>query len=74
MRLTTIAAKLRMTAAEMEAVAALDGDMDYPDEFVKRRRRWFAQFPLPSGVSPSSLLPVRPRVQRGSGGSLGRGH
>jgi hypothetical protein len=72
MKLTTIATKLRMTAAEMEAVAALDGDMDYPYEFVKRRRRWFAQFPF--GVSPSSLLPVRRRVQRGSGGSLGRCH
>jgi hypothetical protein len=67
-----------MTAAEKEALAALDGDMDCPDEFVKRRRRWFAQFPFPFpfpfGVSPSSLLPVRQRVQRGSGGSLRRGH
>ncbi len=133
MKLTTIAAKLRMTAAEMETLAALGDDLDYPVESVppfiiswvtdpsmfstllralatdkslplrsgelttetstrtetrcsganttptenhrllsKRRRRWFAQFPF--GVSPSSLLPVRRRVQRGSGGSLGRGH
>jgi hypothetical protein len=35
MKLTTIAAKLRMTAAEMEAVAALGEDLDYPDEFVR---------------------------------------
>ncbi len=34
MKLTTIAAKLRMTAAEMEAVAALGEDLDYPVEFV----------------------------------------
>jgi hypothetical protein len=34
MRLTTIAAKLRKTAVEMEAMAANDGDLDYPDEFV----------------------------------------
>jgi hypothetical protein len=31
---TAIAAKLRVTAAEMEAVAALGEDMDYPVEFV----------------------------------------
>jgi hypothetical protein len=74
MKLTTIAAKLRMTAAEMDLLAALDGDMDYPGEFVRRHRRWFVQLPFPFGVSPSSLLPVRQRVQRGSGGSLGRGH
>ena len=34
MKLTTIAAKLRMTAAEIEAVAALGEDTDWPDEFV----------------------------------------
>ncbi len=34
MKLTTIAAKLRMTAAEMEALAALGEDMDYPNEMV----------------------------------------
>jgi hypothetical protein len=34
MKLTTIAAKLRMTAAEMEACAALGEDMDCPVEFV----------------------------------------
>ena len=34
MKLTTIAAKLRMTAAEMEALAALEEDMDYPNEMV----------------------------------------
>jgi hypothetical protein len=34
MKLTTIAAKLRMTAAEMDVIAALDGDMDYPNEMV----------------------------------------
>jgi hypothetical protein len=34
MKLTTIAAKLRMTAAEMETLAALGADMDYPDKFV----------------------------------------
>ena len=47
-------------------------DGDWYAEVLKRRRRWFAQFPF--GVSPSSLRPVRRRVQRGSGGSLGRGH
>jgi hypothetical protein len=47
-------------------------DGDWYAEELKRRRRWFAQFPF--GVSPSSLRPVRRRVQRGSGGSLGRGH
>ena len=34
MKLTTIAAKLRMTAAEMEALAALGDDLDYPVESV----------------------------------------
>jgi hypothetical protein len=34
MKLTTIAAKLRMTAAEKEALAALAEDMDYAVEFV----------------------------------------
>jgi len=34
MKLTTIAAKLRMTAAEMEAVAALGDNLDYPNEMV----------------------------------------
>ncbi len=34
MKLTKIAGKLRMTAAEMDAVAALGDDMDYPVEFV----------------------------------------
>jgi hypothetical protein len=29
-----LTAKLRMTAAEMEALAALAEDLDYPDEFV----------------------------------------
>jgi hypothetical protein len=35
MKLATIAAKLRMTAAEMEALAALGENLDYPDEFVR---------------------------------------
>jgi hypothetical protein len=35
MKLTTIAAKLRMTAAEMEALATLGDNLDYPDEFVR---------------------------------------
>ncbi len=34
MKLTTIAAKLRMTAAEMETLAALGDDLDYPVESV----------------------------------------
>jgi hypothetical protein len=36
MKISVIAAKLRMTAAEMEAVAAPGDDMDYPVEFVPR--------------------------------------
>jgi hypothetical protein len=35
MKLTTIAAKLRLAAAEMEAVAALGDNLDYPDAFVR---------------------------------------
>jgi hypothetical protein len=34
MKLTAIASILRMTAAEMEALAALGEDMDYPNEMV----------------------------------------
>ncbi len=34
MKLTTIAAKLRMTAAEMATLAALGDDLDYPVESV----------------------------------------
>ena len=34
MKHTAIAAKLRVTATEMEAVAALGEDIDYPVEFV----------------------------------------
>ncbi len=34
MKITTIAAKLRMTASEMEALAALGDDLDYPVESV----------------------------------------
>jgi hypothetical protein len=34
MKLTTIAAKLRMTATEMDTVAALGDDLDYPVESV----------------------------------------
>ena len=40
----------------------------------KQRRLWFGQFPVPSGVFPSSSPPVWPRAQSGSGGSLDRGH
>jgi len=40
----------------------------------KQRRLWFGQFPVPSGVFPSSFPPVWPRAQSGSGGSLDRGH
>ena len=34
MKLTQIAAKLRKTAADMEALAAKDGDLDFADEVV----------------------------------------
>lgn len=34
MKLTTIAGKLRKTAAEMEALAAHGDSLDYPVEFV----------------------------------------
>jgi hypothetical protein len=36
----------------------------------KRRRRGPGQFPVPFDAFPSSLLPGRRRVRRGSGGSL----
>ncbi len=34
MKITTIAAKLRKVAVDMEIKAALDGDWDLPDELV----------------------------------------
>ncbi len=34
MKITTIAAKLREVAVDMEVMAAMDGDLDYPDELV----------------------------------------
>ncbi len=34
MKLTQIAAKLRETAADMEALAAQEGDLDFADEVV----------------------------------------
>jgi hypothetical protein len=34
MQVTTIAAKLRQVANDMEIMAAMDGDWDYPDELV----------------------------------------
>jgi hypothetical protein len=34
MKITTIAAKLRQTAVDMEIMAAMDGDLDFPDELV----------------------------------------
>jgi hypothetical protein len=34
MKITTIAAKLRQVAIDMEIKAAMDGDWDYPDELV----------------------------------------
>ncbi len=34
MKITTIAAKLREVAVDMEIMAAMDGDWDYPDELV----------------------------------------
>ena len=34
MKLTQIAAKLRKTAADMEALAAKEGDLDFADEVV----------------------------------------
>ena len=34
MKITTIAAKLREVANEMDIMAAMDGDWDYPDEIV----------------------------------------
>ncbi len=34
MKITAIAAKLRKVAVDMEIKAALDGDLDFPDELV----------------------------------------
>jgi hypothetical protein len=34
MKITTIAAKLRKVAIDMEIRAARDGDLDFPDELV----------------------------------------
>jgi hypothetical protein len=34
MKITTIAAKLRKVAVDMEIRAAIDGDWDFPDELV----------------------------------------
>ncbi len=34
MKITTIAAKLRKVAVDMDVKAAIDGDWDFPDEFV----------------------------------------
>lgn len=34
MKITTIAAKLRKVAVDMEIKAAIDGDLDLPDELV----------------------------------------
>ena len=34
MKITTIAAKLRKVAVDMEIMAAIDGDWDFPDELV----------------------------------------
>ncbi len=34
MKITTIAARLRQTAVDMEIMAAMDGDWDFPDELV----------------------------------------
>jgi hypothetical protein len=34
MKITAIAARLRKTAVDMDVMAALDGDLDFPDELV----------------------------------------
>jgi len=34
MKLTSIAARLRKTAVDMEEMAARDGDLDFPEELV----------------------------------------
>ena len=34
MKITVIAAKLRQTAVDIEIMAAMDGDWDFPDELV----------------------------------------
>ena len=34
MKITTIAATLRKVAVDMEIMAAIDGDLDFPDELV----------------------------------------
>jgi hypothetical protein len=34
MKITSIAARLRKVAVDMEIKATLDGDWDFPDEFV----------------------------------------
>jgi len=34
MKITAIAARLRKVAVDMEIKAALDGDLDFPDELV----------------------------------------
>jgi hypothetical protein len=34
MKITEIAAKLRKVAVDMEIKAAIDGDLDFPDELV----------------------------------------
>jgi hypothetical protein len=34
MKLTLIAARLRKVAVDMEALAAIDGDLDFPDGLV----------------------------------------
>jgi len=34
MKITMIAAKLRQTAVDIEIMAAMDGDWDFPDELV----------------------------------------
>jgi hypothetical protein len=45
MKLTTIAAKLRMTVAEMDALAALGDNLDCPVEFCSALYRQLADRP-----------------------------
>ncbi len=58
MKITTIAAKLRKVAVDMEIMAAIDGDLDFPDELVLpfiinavTDKRMLEERPAAAGVS-----------------------
>jgi hypothetical protein len=51
-KLTDIAARLRMASAEMNALAALTEDTDWPDEFVPA---FILNFVLDGGMFPALL-------------------